>query len=219
VPRASSRQRRLSECRPAALTITLCNAPPTSVCPSSLSHSHLCRLATQRSAVTTLRAEVATLRASLEAEQHASKDGFAHKIADAKASWDRHHREKLEELERKLRAEFEKEAKELKAREKQLRETTDRIRADLGKVTLELSQQQVFANDLLKQIASQESAHEADKFDWETARADYETRLARAQKGLADKTDDFNKLMDVKITLQAEINHYRCALEEDRVPL
>jgi hypothetical protein len=167
------------------------------------------RRATLQGQLASLQGEAASAKAALASERDSSKGGFAAKVAQAKATWDRHHREKLAELEGQLRAEFEKEAADLRRREKTLREEAERARADLAKARSDSHAAQAYANELLKRVATQEGNHEEERKRWEAGRLASDAKLNKATTALAAKIDDFNRLMDVKIALQTEINHYR----------
>jgi len=161
--------------------------------------------------------EVAALKAARDAEARSAKELFTKKMAESKAAWDTHYKEKLAQLERQLRAEYDAEMKELRAREKTLRETVDRLRIDYAKAAADAAKNQEFANELTARLYALEEAHKDEHLRFEQAKADFEGKLGRALAEKAAKVDEFNRLMDVKITLQAEIMHYRRILEEEEV--
>jgi hypothetical protein len=138
-------------------------------------------------------------------------------VAEAKAAWDQHYKEKLEQLERELRAEYEAEIKELHDREKALVQQVDRLRKDFASASEEAAVNQAYASDLLKRISDFERSQQEDRSAWEAAKSHLEAQLAKALADKAAKSDEFNRLMDVKITLQAEIAHYRRILEDEEV--
>jgi len=90
-----------------------------------------------------------------------------------------------------------------------LREEAERARADLAKARGDSHAAQAYANELLKRVATQEGNHEEERKRWEAGRLASDAKLNKATAALAAKIDDFNRLMDVKIALQTEINHYR----------
>lgn len=103
--------------------------------------------------------------------------------------------------------------KELRQREKDLRETVDRLRVDFAKAAQEAAGNHTFANELLARISRLEESHKSERLNWEQTRAEFEGKLGRALAEKAAKVDEFNRLMDVKITLQAEIDHYRYVVQ------
>ena len=157
------------------------------------------------------------------AEAHKARDRLvqdvraeaARELSEAQAVWERHTADKLAALEAELEAAYEDEIDDLRARIERMTEANTRLRGDATKASDEAAKQAAFASTLMGRLKEAEDAYNRAESAWAREKAALEASLAREAAALGQKEDDFNNLMDVKIRLNREIEHYRAILEDE----
>jgi exopolyphosphatase/pppGpp-phosphohydrolase len=155
--------------------------------------------------------DAAQLRKAVEAERKDRQRLILEALVREKEQWDELHSQKMLALETKLRTEYEAEINESKRRDASLKELMDRLRMDAATATQHAQAQGKLVSDLVKKITQHEDEHKRLKTEWESEKGDLQEHVSSLLKEISRKTEEFNKLMDVKITLQSEIEHYRYA--------
>ncbi|CAE7826893.1 LMNA, partial [Symbiodinium sp. KB8] len=156
-------------------------------------------------------------------EAHKSRDRLVasvreeatRELTDAMGAWERHTADKLKALEEELEAAYEDEIDDLRSRVEKLSTANDRLREGSEKASEEASKQAAFASTLMGRLKEAEDAYNRAEASWAREKANLEASLASEAAALAAKEDDFNNLMDVKIRLNQEIEHYRRILEDE----
>lgn len=95
----------------------------------------------------------------------------------------------------------------------------DRLREESDRLTTELENSAAMQQDLIAKLAEQERAHKQSISQLQRDLSKREAELTNSSKMLFLKDREFNDLMDVKISLQTEIEKYRSILdvEEARI--
>ena len=123
--------------------------------------------------------------------------------------WESHGAQKLAELEAALKAAHEADTKDLRAREKESNATSARLRKEVAKLGGDLETQTTLANGLIARIASLEEDYKKKVVLHQRETASLEKALGDAIADKSRKVDEFNTLMNIKVSLDAELAHYQ----------
>ena len=115
------------------------------------------------------------------------------------------------QLEAALKAAHEADTKDLRARDKEHVATAARLRKEVAKLGGDLESQTTLANGLISRIAALEEENKKKAVQHQRERASLESSLSNVIAERAKQVDEFHKLMDIKVSLDAELDHYRCA--------
>lgn len=115
------------------------------------------------------------------------------------------------QLEAALKVAHEADTKDLRARDKEHVATAARLRKEVAKLGGDLESQTTLANGLISRIAALEEENKKKAVQHQRERASLESSLSTVIAERAKQVDEFHKLMDIKVSLDAELDHYRCA--------
>ncbi len=144
-----------------------------------------------------------------------SREEAAKQLGAAQSLWEKHTRDKMAELEAELEQSYMDTIADLEERVQRLDEVNARLRDDAQASAEEAEKQAAFASQLMGRLKEAEDAYNRAESEWAHEKAAMEKALAQESAARAAKEDEFNDLMDVKIKLNAEINHYRDILEDE----
>lgn len=157
------------------------------------------------------------------ADAHAARDRVvsrareeaAKQLGAAQSLWEKHTRDKLAALEAELEQMYVDTIANLEERVEKLEGVNTRLRGDAQASAEEAEKQAAFASQLMGRLKEAEDAYNRAESEWAREKAAMEAALAKESSALAEKEDEFNDLMDVKVKLNAEIDHYRDILEDE----
>lgn len=113
------------------------------------------------------------------------------------------------QLEASLKAAHEADTKDLRARDREQAATAARLRKEVAKLGGDLETQTTLSNGLIARIASLEEESKKKAVVHQRETTALESALADALAEKAKKVNEFNALMDVKVSLDAELDHYQ----------
>lgn len=198
---------------------------PHPACPRSL--------ADRNALIASLKSELAQLLSQRDQELENAKKFAAAKVAEARAMWEQHGAQKLKEvrrvrvaplarhalpraplprrpqLEDSLKAAHEADTKDLRARDREQAATAARLRKEVAKLGADLETQTTLSNGLIARIATLEEESKTRAVVHQREKAALEGALSGALEDKAAKVKEFNALMDVKVSLDAELDHYQ----------
>ena len=140
-------------------------------------------------------------------------------LTEAHKKWQRETQTALQKLETDLRQHFKHTTVELNERSETLVRQNERLRKENERLANELDNNAGGQQDLLNKLAEQERQHKHVVTQLQRDLMKREEELTTAASSLVNKNNEFNDLMDVKISLQTEIEKYRSILdvEEARI--
>lgn len=144
-----------------------------------------------------------------------AREEAAKQLGAAQSLWEKHTRDKLAALEEELEQMYLETISDLEERVEKLEGVNTRLRGDAQASAEEAEKQAAFASQLMGRLKEAEDAYNRAESEWAREKAAMEAALAREAAALAAKEDEFNDLMDVKVKLNAEIDHYRDILEDE----
>lgn len=150
-----------------------------------------------------------------KAELKRYEDAAAARLVESRREWDSVHSSQLRRLQDELKAQQDAETKDLIDRNKSLDEQVKRLTSELSVAASDAAQSRTEILQLIERIkvAETQSSYEINKL--KSARASLESEVGQLRDTLHDKNKDFNDLMALNITLEAEIERYRKILETE----
>eukprot|EP01138_Halocafeteria_seosinensis_P004410 gb/GECG01004511.1/.p1 GENE.gb/GECG01004511.1/~~gb/GECG01004511.1/.p1 ORF type:complete len:779 (+),score=168.64 gb/GECG01004511.1/:1-2337(+) len=165
-------------------------------------------------------------RESLETERNDLKQRYDTELADAQAraktqlqkareDWEKYLNEKLEQLEVDLRQQYEDEIGQLHDRVESAREESERLRSEWNEMRDTEQKHQQYVNVLQGKLKKAEEQLLSAEDEYHQSLKRLQAQVAAEREAKEATQDEFNELMDVKINLDAEIDHYRRILEDE----
>ena len=180
-------------------------------------------IATQEEKLQVTTTELESVQKEAKRNAEVEKDDLADKVREQLTAehkkWQQETEQQLQKLEKDLRTHFKRTVLELRTQCDMLASQNERLREDNDRLQRELDDCRDNADRARRDLDKKNKENQVVIARLQQDLNKRESELTDATRNLFDKEKDFNDLMDVKISLQAEIDKYRSILDVEEARL
>lgn len=166
-----------------------------------------------------LKHQVDDLTQSKKAAVAQARKAGQKKLAEQRQQWKEESDARAAAIEEELRDAFTESSQQLKERGETLRQQNSRLQEEMDALVDELTKANAEIKERVAELQASRSSHSEESQVWAMERSRLEKEVSSLHEAHAQKIDEFNDLMDVKVSLQAEIEQYRAILEGEEARL